>query len=358
MSPLHSGPHRVVGLTLAVSPLAAVPASAATVPPPLMITELAPDSAGADHFEFIEVTNTTGAPIDLSQASLAYVYVDGADRTRDVPLLVPAGTVVEPGESVVLWLSYASGTVDSFARTEQDFRDHWAAQGAGTDYRLVRVEGQPGMANGGDRGVRLTLPDGRATWSYYPAGSVAAGRTAQFRADAARESGTALLEGRAGGLRRLHDRLPLPGRRPDEQQRGHLADRPGVLRPAARGDGGPLDQEREERPPHRRGLRRPLRHHPRGRLQAGRGPHRGHGQQRRPRDRGGHEDRVLGQPGLLQPRRRRRHPGGPGHPVRRRPGGRRAPAPARPRPRLPPAVSAPNRRRRVSWCRRRTRRRP
>ena len=42
MSPLHSGPHRVVGLTLAaalaVSPLAAVPASAATVPPPLMIT--------------------------------------------------------------------------------------------------------------------------------------------------------------------------------------------------------------------------------------------------------------------------------------------------------------------------------
>nr|WP_298987748.1 lamin tail domain-containing protein [uncultured Micrococcus sp.] len=206
MAPLPHGSRQLVALTaaaaLVASPLAASPASAAPTLPALMITEIAPDTAGSDHFEFIEVRNTGDTAVDLSQAGLAYIYADSDDTSRDVALKVPSGTLVQPGETVVLWLSYTSSTVDSFARTEQDFRDYWATEGAGTDYRLVRVEGQPGMANGGERGVRLTLPDGTTTWSFYPAGSTSAGRTAQFRVDDDGDAGTALLEGPA---------VPTPG---------------------------------------------------------------------------------------------------------------------------------------------------
>lgn len=188
----------VAGAALTATSLTALPSTAAAVVPPLLVTEIAPDTTGSDHFEFVEVTNTTDAELDLSGARVAYTFADSADTSRDVPLTVPEGTTVAAGETVVLWLSYTSTTVDSFARTEDDFRAHWTAGGATTsDYRVVRLTGQAGMANGGERGIRLTTADGRVTWSYYPAGSVAAGQTAHFQVDEDGDDGTVLLAGPA-----------------------------------------------------------------------------------------------------------------------------------------------------------------
>ncbi|MDP3949071.1 metallophosphoesterase [Microbacterium sp.] len=146
---------------------------------PIMVTEIAPDNSGVDDFEFFEIHNTTAEAIDLAGYSFAYTYVDAVDRTRDVPLTVAEPTVIEPGETIALWLSYTTTTVDSFARTVDEFRAHWAAP---AETRVVRVEGQPGMANGGGRGIRVVhTADDVANWSYYPSGSVGVDLTAHFR---------------------------------------------------------------------------------------------------------------------------------------------------------------------------------
>ena len=185
----------------------AVPALAAPPVGAVLVTEIAPDGVGADDFEYVEVVNTTEADLVLGEAgvSLAYTYVDSDDRSRDVPLTAPAGTVLSPGVPVVLWLTYTSGSVDSSARTVDEFRAAWAGAGvAPASYPVVPVTGQPGMANGGGRGIRVTTADGTAvSWSFYPTGSVSAGTVAQF----ARPADPAQLSATLVGSRAV----PTPG---------------------------------------------------------------------------------------------------------------------------------------------------
>ncbi|MGP6170784.1 lamin tail domain-containing protein [Microbacterium sp. A204] len=162
---------------------------------PLMVTEIAPDNAGTDAFEYFEVHNTTNQPIDLQTSettggySFAYSFADSDDRTRDVALTVTtdadtdaAPTAIAPGETVVMWLSYTTATLDSFAHTADEFRGHW---GAPAETRVIRIEGQAGMANGGGRGIRVVKDVAEAEeivgWSYYPAGSVGIDLSAHFR---------------------------------------------------------------------------------------------------------------------------------------------------------------------------------
>ncbi|MDT9592830.1 lamin tail domain-containing protein [Nocardioides zeae] len=155
---------------LALAPTGAVAAAA----PPVFVSEILANPVGHDDFEYFEITNPTGAPVSLAQAGItfAYTYADSTDTTRDVPLTVESDVTVAPGGSAVLWLSYrnAAGTLDSFARSVEEFR---AATGASADTQVVRVTGQAGMANGGDRGIRVLGPEGILTWSHYPAGSMA-----------------------------------------------------------------------------------------------------------------------------------------------------------------------------------------
>ena len=179
----------------------AAPATAASPVGDVIVTEIAPDNAGGDTFEYVEVVNTTDADIVVGGAgvSLAYSYVDSDVRTRDVPLTAPAGTVLPAGTPVVFWLTYTAGNVSTDGLTAQDFRDYWAqvpgAEGAG-NYLVVPVTGQPGMANGGARGIRIVAADGTAvSWSFYPARPVATpDKVAQFGrpADAAQPSMTPL----------------------------------------------------------------------------------------------------------------------------------------------------------------------
>ncbi|SDB93832.1 Calcineurin-like phosphoesterase [Sanguibacter gelidistatuariae] len=176
----------LLAATAATAANAATAAATATSPWPLVVTEIAPDNTGYDNFEFFEVVNTSGTDIDLSAAGvkLAYTFVNSDDRTKDVPLTIPAGTVVPAGQPVVFWIDYTSGNVDTSVKTDDDFRNFYAAetgQPAGT-YPIVRVTGQAGLANGGERGIRLVAADSSViSWSYYPTGSVAAARSAHFK---------------------------------------------------------------------------------------------------------------------------------------------------------------------------------
>ncbi|WP_104178795.1 lamin tail domain-containing protein [Cryobacterium sp. Y50] len=169
-------------------------ASAATdaAIPPLLVTEITPDNLGYDNLEFFEVTNTTTMDIDVDAAGigLTYIYVDSDDRSKDVPFDVPAGTVL-PGEgTTVFWLDYRTNTVDTQAFTEADFRAHFASATDSVDaYPVVRVTGQPGMANGGDRGIRIVDGTGASiSWALYPTGSVSVDTSAHFGAPATSES--------------------------------------------------------------------------------------------------------------------------------------------------------------------------
>lgn len=176
-----------VSLSLAAPALAA-PTAADAASGPLVVTEIAPDNVGVDDYEFFEVHNRGAADVDLAAAgvSFAYTYTDGADRSRDVPLTLPDPVVIPAGGTVVFWLSYTAGSVDSFARSIDDFRAHW---GAGADTTVVRVTGQAGMANSAPRGIRILQNDQTVGWSTYGRTAAAAGQSAHFRLPAERVDG-------------------------------------------------------------------------------------------------------------------------------------------------------------------------
>lgn len=180
------------------APAPAAPGSTAAASP-LLITEIAPDIVGHDEFEFFEITNISSAVVTVGGADghgLSYLYADDSDTARDVPLTLEQPVELAAGASLVVWLSYEASSIDSFAHTVEDFRAHW---GAAEGTQVVRATGQAGMANGGNRGVRVLDPAGtEISRSFYPSGSVAAGQSAHFQLPATEgELSAALLAGPA-----------------------------------------------------------------------------------------------------------------------------------------------------------------
>ena len=103
-----------LGFTLVASP-AIVPAgiapstmNAAQAAPastwPLVVTEIAPNNAGDDHYEFVEVTNTTDKPLTIGEGgySLAYIYEDSTNTAKDVALASEKPIELAAGETVTL----------------------------------------------------------------------------------------------------------------------------------------------------------------------------------------------------------------------------------------------------------------
>ncbi|MBF4995381.1 lamin tail domain-containing protein [Arthrobacter gandavensis] len=171
-----------------------------------MVTEIAPDNTGYDNFEFFEVLNTTGTDISVGTAGaqLSYTYADSDDRSRDVLLEVPDGTVIKAGQAAVFWVQYQTATVDTASKTDAEFRAYYASLtgSASTEYPLVRVSGQAGLANGGERGIRVSDTAGRSiSWSYYPAGSTGIDVSAHFGSG---DSG-------GGALQLFSSGAPTPG---------------------------------------------------------------------------------------------------------------------------------------------------
>ncbi|WP_324650316.1 lamin tail domain-containing protein [Georgenia sp. H159] len=200
------------------------PASAAPADSwPLVVTEVVPNPDSYDHFEYVEVANTTGADVTVGEGgyTLAYAYEDTADGGTAIPLEAPAGTVVPAGGALVLWVSYesADGNVNSFAYDEADFRAFWAERGGSTEeYDVVRLTGQSGLANGGGRAIRVIGPDGEVTgWSFYPPGSTGTDEAAQFRAPAdPAERSMELLAGNAAPTPGVVDPAQLADRDGDD----------------------------------------------------------------------------------------------------------------------------------------------
>ena len=132
----------------------ALPAHAAGAAlPALVITEVnvdssnrtAADGSSVDAFEFVEVRNTTGAPINLTDDGYSVVYLSGS--TQKTLTHAPEVTVPAAG-SLVLW-PRNSALTGSAAVSEQDFRDFYAGLRCAGAYDLAVLDGQNGLNNSG-----------------------------------------------------------------------------------------------------------------------------------------------------------------------------------------------------------------
>lgn len=136
--------------TLAVTGAAA---GAAGALPELLVTEINVDSSNratsggqsVDAFEFVEVHNTTGSPINLADAGYTVVYLSGATRKT---LTHDAGATVPANGTLVMWPRHSGHTGDA-ALGEQDFRDFYTGLGWTGEYALTVLEGQDGLNNSG-----------------------------------------------------------------------------------------------------------------------------------------------------------------------------------------------------------------
>lgn len=168
---------RILRLTAATTVIAglavgaaAAPASAAAVADasswPLFVSELAPDNTSVDNYEYFEVTNTTTSSVDLAAYQFTYIFTNSGTSDSDKPLTLTEPSALLPaGASALLWVQYTSSSVNSFAFTDAQFR---TAVGAATDVPVFHITGQAGMANTGERGVRIDAADDTTvSWSVY-----------------------------------------------------------------------------------------------------------------------------------------------------------------------------------------------
>ena len=66
--------------------------------PPLLITEISPNSAGSDYYEFFEVYNNSNQPLLLNNYTFHYQYTDGSGADKAFP--IPENTVIQPQQTL------------------------------------------------------------------------------------------------------------------------------------------------------------------------------------------------------------------------------------------------------------------
>lgn len=129
---------------------------------PLVITEINGDNAGADTYEFVEVTNTTSEPIDLTARGLQLRYHTSQWNTGTVQPLIhldgegDSPAVIPAGGTAVLWMNYAEGD-SRRSLTKEQFRSFY---GVAETVQVLRFGPQGGFANSGSRGFSLTDAEG------------------------------------------------------------------------------------------------------------------------------------------------------------------------------------------------------
>jgi hypothetical protein len=127
--------------------------SAATQPqsqPQLVVTEIAPDILGAEDYEYFEIHNNSDAALLLRNYQFLYVYTDGS--YQDITLNVPDYSIL-PNETIVLWFNKSS-------KSKSDFQAHYGSQFDERKLFEFTGTGFTGMANGGNRGVKITSKAG------------------------------------------------------------------------------------------------------------------------------------------------------------------------------------------------------
>ncbi|WP_062107990.1 FIMAH domain-containing protein [Bacillus niameyensis] len=136
--------------------------------PPLLITEIVPDSTdigNADGFEFIEIYNNTNQVLNFQDYQIIYRYPVGPEndlywipKTRDVD--------INPKETLVLWIENA----DNLNSTVEDFNANYGSNLI-EDVNIVKMPG--GMSNQRMRDILIRTNTGeeivmaqynKATW--------------------------------------------------------------------------------------------------------------------------------------------------------------------------------------------------
>lgn len=119
--------------------------------PPLLITELAPNSKGpgTDFYEYFEIYNNSNQPLSLRQYAHIYYYTDSG---RELLFQVPNVTI-EPKETLVFWYNNGNNTLEDF---NAEFSVNL------TEDQVVQVTDSvfPGFANGGNRALVLKNAQG------------------------------------------------------------------------------------------------------------------------------------------------------------------------------------------------------
>ena len=90
--------------------------------PPLVITEINPDNAGDDHYEYFEIYNTTDQDINLADEGIKIYYqYDGKEKQLEYNDNL-GSTVIKANNSTVFWLPYTDKAVASYSTSVEDFK--------------------------------------------------------------------------------------------------------------------------------------------------------------------------------------------------------------------------------------------
>ncbi|MDQ0232157.1 lamin tail domain-containing protein [Metabacillus malikii] len=137
----------------------------------LLITELSPNSNGADNYEYFEVYNNSNQPLSLVNYSFIYRYTDSG---KEISFQVPA-KIIQPEETLVFWYNTAELSLD-------EFNSHFGIQL--TEEQVVQFkEGFPGFANGGNRTAVIKDSEGNdiTAAGYLPGETDNTGLVVQYK---------------------------------------------------------------------------------------------------------------------------------------------------------------------------------
>ena len=111
--------------------------------PPLLITEISPNSAGTDSYEFFEVYNNSNQPLLLNNYTFNYLYTDGSRADKAFP--IPENTVIQPQQTLTFWYNNES-------KTPAEFNTFFGS--SIPEERIISFKDEfPGFFNTGNRGI-------------------------------------------------------------------------------------------------------------------------------------------------------------------------------------------------------------
>ncbi|WP_261303963.1 S-layer homology domain-containing protein [Paenibacillus andongensis] len=142
--------------------------------PPLLVTEIVPDSTNVgslDGYEFIEIYNNTDQAVNFKDYKLVYRYTDSGP-SADVAWPADKEDMVIPSKgTLVFWIINSQNTNSTVADFNANYNTNLVE---GTD--IVRVHSD-GMANGSNRGLLIATNTGTEISSaYYVAGDAKANK--------------------------------------------------------------------------------------------------------------------------------------------------------------------------------------
>lgn len=160
---------RVKNVTESYSVQVHLPAFEYAAVPPLLVTELLPNSANVagtstDAFEFIEIYNNTDQPVDFKNYKIYYRYPDKGPSADVKWPSTQESFIIPAQQSVVFWVINSANA----AYTASDFNKAFDTNLVeGTDLFLIKSDG---MANSGRRAVVIkSNTEKEISSAYYDA---------------------------------------------------------------------------------------------------------------------------------------------------------------------------------------------